>query len=226
VRVPKCEKLCVIVFDLVLYKGQFKLNKKDEECEHFLTYRNYYVPVFRNTTESNLERGKSSGASAIYDKYHYPGHTTVDFILRKAQLLSGCFFTGKWKEDYLSQGSLFYFHRLFCLRFKGAESHSGDSKPICRRWLDSGEVMYFDCRTASYFSVPWVVEEDVDKWNGIWNMGCIKEGADDSLKSNDQLRRLPDLTKKIRSGIKFKRLFEHEDFFIDIKDGRLAQVSP
>jgi hypothetical protein len=236
----------IIVFDLVLYHGQWSKNLKHGRCEHFITYRNYYVPKLANSLpeeQSNITqavRNQIASATGSLKIYDYPGHTTEEAILKEAQLLSGCFFSGHWERDNLSRGSLFYFHRLFCLRYDGEVptpepeslppviAETADSAPERRsessrtnveatksetssknKWLH-GEVTYFDCRTASYFSVTLDKEEDVV--NGVWNMGC--------LPVEGKLRRLPQLTKQIRSNIKFNKLFEKQDLFIDVKDGK------
>jgi hypothetical protein len=235
----------IIVFDLVLYHGQWSKNLKHGRCEHFITYRNYYVPKLANSLPEEQSKhhtvinqfASATGVGSL-KKYDYPGHTTEEAILKEAQLLSGCFFSGHWDKDNLSRGSLFYFHRLFCLHFNGEASEgfpviaeTEDSATRERRsesssrngqitqsqtsskkkWLD-GEVTYFDCRTASYFTVTLDKEEDVV--NGVWNMGC--------LPVDGKLRRLPQLTKQIRSNIKFNKLFEKQDLFIDIKDGKFG----
>jgi hypothetical protein len=242
----------IIVFDLVLYHGQWSKNLKHGRCEHFITYRNYYVPKLANSLPEEQSKhhtviNQIASATGSLKKYDYPGHTTEEAILKEAQLLSGCFFSGHWERDNLSRGSLFYFHRLFCLRFNGEVptpepeclfpviAETADSAPERRsessrrrsesssrngevtksetssknKWLD-GEVTYFDCRTASYFTVTLDKEEDVV--NGVWNMGC--------LPVEGKLRRLPHLTKQIRSNIKFNKLFEKQDLFIDVKDGK------
>ena len=232
-----------IVFDLVLYNGQWKNNEKHGLCKHFLTYRNYYVPKLStellpipdrptHPTPSSSKSEFANFAGSAKTKYDYPGHTTVEAILEEAQLLSGCFFSGHWENDLLSRGSLFYFHRLFCLRFNGKKQSN---------WLDCErrgnddpdfKVTYFDCRTASHFSVKWEEQKDVE--HGIWNLGCVvsakgraaaeKDEKDEKKKGEKtdekpQLRRLPDLTRKIRSTIVFNESSEHSDAFIDVKDG-------
>jgi hypothetical protein len=222
-----------IVFDLVLYKGHWIKNVKHGDCKHFLTYRNYYVPKVSTDTPTHSspkpEFVDFAGSARLRSKYDYPGHTTVEAILKEAQLLSGCFFSGHWENDLLSRGSLFYFHRLFCLRFNGKKQSN---------WLDCErrvhddpdfKVMYFDCRTASHFSVKWEEQKDVE--HGIWNMGCVvsakrrakaekvEKDKKDEKDEKPQLRRLPDLTRKIRSTIVFNESSEHSDAFIDVKDG-------
>ena len=122
----------LIVFDLVLYNGQWSNNVKHGKCKHFLTYRNYYVPKVSTEllpvpTPSSSKSEFVNFAGSAKTKYDYPGHTTLEAILEEAQLLSGCFFSGHWEHDLLSTGSLFYFHRLFCLRFNGKKQSN---------WLD------------------------------------------------------------------------------------------
>ena len=229
----------IIVFDLVLYHGHWSENLKHGRCEHFITYRNYYVTKLATSLAEEKKNHKLTNqfpnASVSLNKYEYPGHTTVEAILKEAQLLSGCFFSGHWEKDYLSRGSLFYFHRLFCLHFNGevpepdfppssgiAENTESGSESSSKngeaaksntssnkKWLD-GEVTYFDCRTASHFTVTLDNEEDVV--NGVWNMGCLPT-------EKGKLRRLPQLTKQIRSNIDFNKLFDKQDSFIDVKDG-------
>ncbi len=235
-----------IVFDLVLYNGQWKNNEKHGLCKHFLTYRNYYVPKLStellpipdrptHPTPSSSKSEFANFAGSAKTKYDYPGHTTVEAILEEAQLLSGCFFSGYWEHDLLSTGSLFYFHRLFCLRFNGKKQS---------KWLDCNDkedlkVTYFDCRTASHVSVKWEQQEAVEY--GIWNMGCVASAKQKKTKKNatalvpntepdnsenlhkehekPQLRRLPNLTRKMRSTIVFNESSEHPEVFIDVKDG-------
>ena len=232
-----------IVFDLVLYNGQWSNNVKHGHCKHFVTYRNYYVPQLSTKILPYTPPPASSAKTSFLQKfvnltdavkkYDYPGHTTVEAILKEAQLLSGCFFSGRWEQDLLSTGSLFYFHRLFCLRFNGKKQS---------KWLDCNDkddlkVTYFDCRTASHFSVKWEKQEAVEY--GIWNIGCVASAKPqkttstaqvpntepDNLENlhkeheNPHLQRLPDLTRKIRSKIVFNESSEHEHVFIDVKDG-------
>jgi hypothetical protein len=193
---------------------------KHGHCKHFLTYRNYYVPKVSTEllpvpTPSSSKSEFVNFAGSAKTKYDYPGHTTVEAILEEAQLLSGCFFSGHWEHDLLSTGSLFYFHRLFCLRFNGKkQSNWLDCEK--RNDKDDLKVTYFDCRTSSHVSVKWEKQEDVE--HGIWNMGCVVS-AQDEKDEKPHLQRLPDLTRKIRSTIVFNESSEHSDVFIDVKDG-------
>ena len=114
-----------IVFDLVLYHGRWNENKKHGLCEHFVTYRNYYVPALAETFEENKDSMYLAATNYFRDfrhNLHAVKTTTLDAIVKEAQLLSGCFFSGEWHKDLLSQGSLFYFHRFFCLHCKRKSS--------------------------------------------------------------------------------------------------------
>lgn len=156
----------LLVFDLVLYQGQWVEGKKDGDCKHFLCYRNCYFPEYDKLEQKEDELNFLSRFGTT------PGRTTVDDILRNAQLLSGCFFSGRLNQDSLCQGSLFYFHRRFCLLFEA--NSSNDEKN--QKWLD-GKVTYVDCSSGSSFSEMWVPTPTDKKkkaihTRGIWGMGC------------------------------------------------------
>ncbi len=187
----------LLVFDLVLYQGHWQGGKKHGDCKHFLCYRNCYFPEYDKPEEERKQF--SFDFSRLGNT---PGRTSVDDILRNAQLLSGCFFSGKWNQDNLCSGSLFYFHRRFCLLFEGNNS-------IGQKWLE-GRVTYVDCSSGSSFSEVWVPtpmgkQKKVIHTRGIWGMGC-------NLEDNEGFQRS---SHKVSSPIEFKDGAAH----MDVKDG-------
>jgi hypothetical protein len=83
--------------------------------------------------------------------------TTLDDILREAQLLSGCFFSGEWYNDHLSQGSLFYFHRFFCLHCKRVNPKPSSEHPntaIPSAALSEVSVLNIDTPNAAAAAAP------------------------------------------------------------------------
>jgi hypothetical protein len=206
----------LLVFDLVLYQGQWVEGKKDGDCKHFLCYRNCYFPKYVDYKPEQKE-----------DDYNFlsrlgniPGRTTVDDILRNAQLLSGCFFSGRLNQDNLCSGSLFYFHRRFCLLFEGNGSND-------QKWLE-GKVTYVDCSSGSSFSEVWVPTPTDKKkkaihTRGIWGMGCNlnKEVLDDqgevTAVINEGYQRS---SHKVSSPIEFKDGAAH----MDVKDGLPGRI--
>jgi hypothetical protein len=206
----------VIVLDLVLYRGRWFDGRKQGTCKFFLCYRNHCLPRF-----------SAKKASSFFATHHIPNsrssRLSANDILRSSQFLSGCFFTGAFGEgtfhDLLSYGSLFYFHKRFCLICEKPQ------RP-CHNWL-LGNVKYFDCITGSSFTsewkaasdhtVDWKVEEDNKLYEGIWCMGSVhSEGAKDPASLHG------DGKYCVRDSLKIKDSkcvdFAGEDW-IDIKDG-------
>jgi hypothetical protein len=200
----------ILVFDLVLYVGCWTEDQKHGICKHFLTYRNYYIPKCPSAASdyvSSTEKLTSYIDEALFE----PGRTTVDEILRDAQFLSGCFFTGKFRKNVLVSGSMFYYHRMFCLHFSvenepESSDQSKDEKPC--KWLE-GDVTYHDCSSSCSFTASW--KKDSAK-SGIWNMGHVSQTEKNDLFSP----RLPKFNNRVRSGITFPKQASH----IDLKDGQ------
>jgi hypothetical protein len=223
----------VIVLDLVLYKGKWFNGRKQGTCRFFLCYRNYCLPRFSTIKkESNgfdTRLHLSSGRSRL----------SANDILRSSQFLSGCFFTGAFGKgnfcDLLSYGSLFYYHKRFCLICEKPQNSSEEQ----HNWL-LGNVKYFDCITGSSFTSEWKAAsslttesesksaasekknaaENQKLYEGIWSMGSVytSEGPDDP-----DLQFLHGQGKYcVRESLKIKDSktvdFAGEDW-IDIKDG-------
>jgi hypothetical protein len=197
----------VIVLDLVLYKGRWSEGKKQGTCRFFLCYRNYCLPKF-STSDTNKTKFFShiptSGSSGL----------SANGILRSSQFLSGCFFSGEFGDDLLSYGSLFYYHKRFCLTCEKQPQQSSDAE--CQQWL-LGSVKYFDCITGSSFTAEWEATkvEDENLYEGIWNMGSVHADAKEENFGDGKFC--------VRKSIKIKDSkcidFAHGDPWIDIKDG-------
>ncbi len=221
----------MIVLDLVLYKGKWFNGRKQGTCRFFLCYRNYCLPKFSKTI---IE--EESNVFQLHYKHSGSSRLSVNDILRSSQFLSGCFFTGAFGKgnfcDVLSYGSLFYYHKGFCLICEKPQNSSEEQ----HNWL-LGNVKYFDCITGSSFTSEWKAAsslttesewksaerekknaaENQKLYEGIWSMGSVytSEGPDH-----------PDLHGEgkycVRESLKIKDSktvdFAGEDW-IDIKDG-------
>jgi hypothetical protein len=203
----------ILVFDLVLYHGRLNENRKSGLCRHFVTYRNYYVPKVATNAIGEKENKALSTIGGIKNKVD-AGRTTLEDILKEAQLLSGSFFSGEWNEDLLCEGSLFYFHRYFCLHFtrkgKDADSHletsdgaasvpevanaegsSAGSPSDAVVQKDGGETQKITWLGGDvmYFDCStgshFEGEWTEEKYiNGIWNLGCVGVSQDSSTNSH------------------------------------------
>jgi hypothetical protein len=186
----------VIVLDLVLYRGKWFNGRKQGTCRFFLCYRNYCLPRFPKPIVQN----KSNVFDTRLHLHSGSSRLSANDILRSSQFLSGCFFTGAFGEgnfcDLLSYGSLFYYHKRFCLICEKPQKSFENQ----HNWL-IGNVKYFDCITGSSFTSEWKAasslttesESKSAKWEkknaaenkklyeGIWSMGSVytSEGAED-----------------------------------------------
>lgn len=191
----------VIVLDLVLYKGKWFNGRKQGTCRFFLCYRNYCLPRFSTIKkESNgfdTRLHLSSGSSRL----------SANDILRSSQFLSGCFFTGAFGEgnfcDLLSYGSLFYYHKRFCLICEKPQASSENQ----HNWL-LGNVKYFDCITGSSFTSEWKAAENQKLYEGIWSMGSVYSHGEGKYCVRESLKIKDSKTVDFAGGD-----------WIDIKDG-------
>ena len=167
------DHVSVLVFDLVLFKGQWDKGIKDGRCQYFFCYRNCYFPnplvSFYGTDEKNQAQSSSSLNFGFLHR-NSDGTTKVEGILQHAQFLSGCVFSGKWYRNNLSVGSLFCFHRHFCL-VGNSSNH---------KWLQ-GQVTYVDCNTGSSFTEEWQPLPSDDVVKGVWCMGCNRNEPGNAL---------------------------------------------
>jgi hypothetical protein len=157
--------------------------------------------------------------------------TTLDDILKEAQLLSGCFFIGEWHNDYLSQGSLFYFHRFFCLHCKRFNPKSSTELPnTAILSAASSEVSVLNTDTPNAAAAPTPAPAPTPLWlgndcevtyfdcstgshfkaewtnvrpvHGVWNMGCVVE----TPNKYPEVQRIKELSSDISSSVTFKKM--------------------
>jgi hypothetical protein len=198
----------VLVFDLVLHQGQWKEGKKHGRCKHFLCYRNFYLPdLAQNTDAAN---GKSQIPKSLKMSFlsARAGRTTIDEILKSAQFLSGSFFSGQFHEDNLFSGSLFYFHRRFCLLFENNSDHEAEEDKRSK-WLQ-GHVTYVDCCSGSSFSELWEQCTNLALLQNVWGMGCNMETRECFYRSKH----------RVAAPIEYRNSAAH----LDVKDGLAGRM--
>ena len=192
----------VLVFDLVLHQGQWREGKKHGACKHFLCYRNCF-----------FDQAKNDGSQNGNDRFRFlsaqrAGRTTIDEILKNAQFLSGSFFSGQFLDDSLFGGSLFYFHRRFCLLFENNSYHQAETEKT-KKWLE-GNVTYVDCCSGSSFSEQWKQCTSDKLMRNTWTMGCNLEKEECFYRSN----------YRVPSTIEYRHSAAH----LDVKDGLAGRM--